>query len=152
MLVRCPVGRSCEKGERGRADSLRPLATFLLLAFCAGCVSTARLSNLDTGAILHAAIEKFGTGQGKIVATTEDGKPGKVSRTGFALRSESYTESPSSAGFLVSRLWRDPDPVPALAWHGNRVRLYRNTSILHARAMCLQPHRESSPAANRSPR
>jgi hypothetical protein len=55
-------------------DSLRSPAACLLLAFCAGCVSTARLYNLDIGAILHATFENYGTGQGKIVATTADGK------------------------------------------------------------------------------
>jgi hypothetical protein len=53
---------------------LRALATCLLLAFCAGCASTARLYNLDTGAIIHATFENYGTGQGKILATAEDGK------------------------------------------------------------------------------
>jgi hypothetical protein len=36
--------------------------------------STARLYNLDTGAIVQLTFENYGTGQGKIVATTEDGK------------------------------------------------------------------------------
>ena len=77
MLGWCYVGRrQCPSGseEWGRVDLLRTHATRLLLALCTGCVSTARLYNLDTGAILRATFENVGTGQGKIVATTVDGK------------------------------------------------------------------------------
>ena len=46
----------------------------LLIAIVGGCVTTARLYNLDTGEVLNASFENFGTGHGKITATTSDGK------------------------------------------------------------------------------
>jgi hypothetical protein len=55
-------------------DLLRSFAVCLFLLLCAGCVTTARLYNLDTGAILRASFENNGTGHGKIVATTAEGK------------------------------------------------------------------------------
>jgi hypothetical protein len=51
-------------GKEGDMKLVRTLAGFLLLTFCAGCVSTARLYNLVTGAIIHATFENYGTGQG----------------------------------------------------------------------------------------
>ncbi len=39
-----------------------------------GCVSSARLYNLDTGEVLTAKYENYGTGHGKITLTTSAGK------------------------------------------------------------------------------
>ena len=51
----------------------------IVLAFClsflAGCTTTARLYNLDTGEVLNASFENNGSGHGQITATTATGKP-----------------------------------------------------------------------------
>ena len=38
------------------------------------CASTARLYNVDTGEVLNAIYENYGTGRGKITVTTSSGK------------------------------------------------------------------------------
>lgn len=47
-------------------------AAFLL--GLAGCATTARLYNLDTGEILNASFEDYGTGHGSITASMSNGK------------------------------------------------------------------------------
>lgn len=50
---------------------------FLLVAIIAaltGCASTARLYNLDTGEVLNASFENYGTGFGRITVTLPDGR------------------------------------------------------------------------------
>lgn len=50
-------------------------ATTLILVFLiAGCVTTARLYNLNTGEILNATFENSGGGHGNITATAQDGR------------------------------------------------------------------------------
>lgn len=48
-------------------------ATVVLLCLF-GCVTTARLYNLDTGEVLNASFENYGTGHGKIAVTMASGK------------------------------------------------------------------------------
>lgn len=45
-----------------------------LVFLVAGCVTTARLYNLDTGEILNATFENTGSGHGNITAIASDGK------------------------------------------------------------------------------
>ncbi len=46
----------------------------LCLLLLAGCATTARLYNLDTGEVLNASYQNYGTGHGQITAQTAAGK------------------------------------------------------------------------------
>ena len=59
----------------------RPAVSFVTNAFAAvlllclsGCVTTARLYNLDTGEVLNASFENYGTGHGRITVVMPGGK------------------------------------------------------------------------------
>jgi hypothetical protein len=51
-----------------------PAAVILAVAVFSGCVSTARLYNLDSGEVLAARFKNYGTGHGEITVTLPDGK------------------------------------------------------------------------------
>ena len=53
---------------------MKKLILLLPLLILAGCSSTARLYNLDSGEVMNASFQNYGTGHGKITVTTKEGK------------------------------------------------------------------------------
>lgn len=51
-----------------------PPAVILAMVLFSGCVSTARLYNLDSGEVLSANFKNYGTGHGQITVTLPDGR------------------------------------------------------------------------------
>lgn len=53
---------------------MRVAVAAVCVLILAACASTARFYNVDTGEVLNAVYENYGTGRGKITATTSSGK------------------------------------------------------------------------------
>lgn len=53
---------------------MKTIIGVFLVILLAGCVTTARLYNLDTGEILSASYSSYGTGHGKITLTRPNGQ------------------------------------------------------------------------------
>lgn len=50
------------------------IATVLCVLLLCGCATTARLYNLESGEVLNATYQNYGTGHGQITVTTPAGK------------------------------------------------------------------------------
>jgi hypothetical protein len=71
------------------------------LLLLAACASSGRLYNLDTGEVLNASYENFGTGRGKITATTASGSTlagGYTTISGMGMSTALGTASASGSG------------------------------------------------------
>lgn len=70
------------------------LFSILLLAL-GGCVTTGRLYNMDTGEVLNASFENYGTGNGQITVTMPDGR--KLSGEYSTVSNMSFSSASASA-------------------------------------------------------
>lgn len=81
--------------------SFRNFLFAALVVAIGGCATTARLYNLDTGDVLNASFENYGTGHGQITVTRPDGR--KLSGEYTTVSDMSYSSGFATANAAGSR-------------------------------------------------